>query len=62
MGRGKSSGDRVVTCWYCGQKYRRTNWMLRANLGRDGDGRRIIDTHEAACVRKQQAGKARGEG
>jgi len=47
------SGTRTVTCPFCGQRYRKTNWMNRSGLG-TYRGKLIDDTHKAACANKQQ--------
>lgn len=50
------SGSRGICCPYCGETYRRTNWMKRYGFY-DYAGNLLGDTHLIACARKH--GKAR---
>lgn len=53
---GHPSGQRYRVCKFCGETYLRTNWMVRRGheLGQY-DGKRIEDTHQAACTKRLAA-------
>lgn len=46
------SGTRTMKCRYCGQLYRRTNWMRRRTRELGPDGKLLDDTHLIGCVKK----------